>query len=167
MADTAYAAFFKEVHDAQDARKASLEARAAALIAVSGTVVTILLALAGLATQSAATFSLTKDAQWYLYGALILLIVSAILAILGGIPLAYKSVLASGLQWIVDNTWDESEDNATLRIAATRAKNLAWNKRVNDFKALVLALALAVQIAAVVFMALAAWSVLSAAQLAP
>jgi hypothetical protein len=165
--DNPYPEYFKEIYEAQEARKQSLETRAAAIIGVSGTVVTFIFVIAGLATKSSQTFSLTKDARWYLYAALISLVASTIIAILAALPLVYKAVQADGLRWVVESAWDEPADDAALRIAATRASNLAWNKGVNDLKALILVLALAAQITAVVFLALAAWEILSVADLAP
>ena len=164
-AENPYPAFFKEIEDAQEARKTSLEARAAAIIGVSGAIVTLVFALAGLATKSSATFSLTKEAQHWLYASLIAFIASAVVAILGGLPLLYKTVLSDGLKWIMESAWSEAPEDAARRIGATRASNLGWNQRVNDIKAAVLIVALALQILGILFVSWAAWSILDAATL--
>ncbi len=166
-AENPYPAYFKEIYDAQEARKQSLETRAAAIIGVSGAVVSAVLALAALSTQSADTFSLTKDGRWYIYAALVALVISSIIAIVAAVPLFYHAVLPAGLKWIVEAKWNEPPGEAALRIGVARAQILRTNKRLNDFKALLLMAALGAQIAAIVFLMLAAWDILSVAQLAP
>ena len=164
MTENPYAAYFKELEDGQETRKTTLESRAAGLVAVSGTLVTLLLALAGLGTKANATFKLTDASRDWLEAALVAFMVSSLLAILVGAPLVYRAVLASGMRWIINNAWaGDTPENAALRIAATRANTLGWNKRVNDIKAALLRLALIAQVIAVVFIAVAALKILDAA----
>lgn len=158
-----YPAYFKEIADAQDERKKSLEARTAAVVGVSGALVTLLLAFAGLGTKAEQSFKLTDDARWYLYAALICFVASSIIAVLGAFPLLYRTMQADGLRWVAENAWNEPAEDAARRVGFTRVASLGWNKRMNDIKATILALAVGVQIAAIVFVAIAAWEILTVA----
>jgi hypothetical protein len=62
-----------------------------------------------------------------------------------------------------DDYWQENEADAQQRIAVTRANNLIWNSKANTLKAIILVTAVLVQIAAVVFVALAVAEALKAA----
>jgi hypothetical protein len=148
----------------QDARKEKLEARGIAVITVSGTLVTLLFGLAALATRATNTYTLPHAARDLLYVALILFGVSAVLAILTNVPILYEEVDPQDvLAATSDEYWQDTEGDAQQRIAVTRAKNLIWNAKANTLKAIILIAAVTVQIAALVFVALAVVEVLKAA----
>jgi hypothetical protein len=149
---------------AQDLRKEKLEGRGLAVISVSGTLVTLLFGLATLATKTRTTYTLPATARDWLYVALALLSISAILAILTNIPIAYRDVAPLGLRALVsDDYWADTESDAQQRLAVTLVTVVLWNRKMNTAKAFVLMAAIIVQIAAVVSVAIAIYKVLYAA----
>ena len=70
----AYGALLRDEIAAQDQRKASFEQRGLAVIITSGTLVTLLFALAALSTKEKATFILPGAAQDWLTAALAMLL---------------------------------------------------------------------------------------------
>jgi len=123
--------------------------------------VTLLFGLAALATQTKSTYTLPHQARSYLYVALVLFGVSAVLAIVTNLPLKYKNITPSGLQMVVsEERWDDDEGLAQMNVASTRVRMLIWNRVINTRKAYVLIGAIVVQIAAVVYVALAVYEVL-------
>lgn len=128
---------------------------------MSGGLVTLLFGLAALATQTKSTYTLPHQARSYLYVALVLFGVSAVLAIVTNLPLKYKNITPSGLQMVVsEERWDDDEGLAQMNVASTRVRMLIWNRVINTRKAYVLIGAIVVQIAAVVYVALAVYEVL-------
>ena len=122
---------------------------------------TLLFGLAALATQAKSTYTLPHQARSYLYVALVLFGVSAVLAIVTNLPLKYKNITPSGLQTVVsEERWDDDEGLAQMNVASTRVRMLIWNRVINTRKAYVLIGAIVVQIAAVVYVALAVYEVL-------
>jgi hypothetical protein len=163
-----YFAWTKELTDAQAVRKEKLEARGLAIITVSGALVSLLFGLSALATRASAGYFLPSGARSYLYVALVFFVVSALLAILTNLPMTYREVAQAGLRAIVSNAyWTDTEREAQQRVAVTRVNVLLWNRRVNSVKAYVPVGAILFQIAAVVFVALAVFDVLSAAPTTP
>jgi hypothetical protein len=161
---TVYFDWIKALTEEQEARKEKLEARGVAVVTVSGTLVTLLFGLAALATRATSTYTLPNVARDLLYVALILFGVSAVLAILTNIPILYEDVDPQDVLLATsDDYWQDSEADAEQRIAVTRANNLIWNSKANTLKAVILVSAVVVQIAAVVFVALAVAEVLKAA----
>jgi len=124
----------------------------------------LLFGLSALATKASATYKLPSDARPWLYVALVLFAVSAVLAILTNLPLTYRDVAAVGLQAAVSNVyWADDENDTQQRVAVTRVNVLLWNRRVNTLKAYALVGAIIVQIAAVIFVSLAVYEVLRGA----
>jgi hypothetical protein len=159
-----YLEWIRDLTAAQDARKDKIEARGLAVISVSGALVALLFGLATLATRTSSDYRLPADARGWLYAALVLFTISALLAILTNLPFAYRDVASRGLLAAVsDEYWSDSEAEAQQRIAVTRVDALLWNRRVNALKAWVLAGAILFQIAAGLLNALAVYEVLRAA----
>src|SRR4051794_38201016 len=93
-----YGEFIKDELDVQDKRKASFEQRGLAVITTSGTLVTLLFALAALSTKEADTFSLPHGAKVWLLIALGFFFVSALFALLTNAPLVYQAVTAEKIR---------------------------------------------------------------------
>lgn len=155
--------FLKDELASEEARRTSLEQRGTSVITVSGALVTLLFGLSALATKAEPTYKLTSEARAYLYVALALFVVSALLAIATNVPLLYGAVDESVAQEIIDKYLEDSVSHAETRIAATRANLLPSNRKSNGLKALFLLGAVAIQAVAVLFVGLAIFEVLKAA----
>jgi hypothetical protein len=116
-------------------RKSSIEQRGAGVVTTSGVLVTLLLALAGLATEASKTVVLPHAARWWLVAALIAFIVATLLALLTNIPLRYEAVTAAAISGRLDEKPIKSVPDAQRDIALTRAKSLADAKCKNGVKA--------------------------------
>jgi hypothetical protein len=155
--------FLKDELASEETRRDSLEQRGTSVITVSGALVTLLFGLAALATKAEPTYRLTSGARAYLYVALALFVVSALLAIATNVPLPYGAVDESAAQRIIDKYLDDSRADAQTRVAATRAKLLPSNRKRNGLKALFLVGAIGTQATAVLFVGLTIFEVLRAA----
>lgn len=156
-----YGLYLKDEIAAQDARKASFEQRGLAVVTTSGTLVTLLLALAAFSTKEADTFLLPTDARTWLSRALSLFLVSAAAALLSNLPLPYKAVEPDQIKGRMKNDeFASSADAATKDIALTRVKTLISAKRQNSRKGWVVFSALVLEILAVGCLAKAVWIIL-------
>jgi hypothetical protein len=155
--------FLKDELASEEARRASFEQRGTSVITVSGALVTLLFGLSALATKAEPTYRLTSDARTYLYVALALFVVSALLAIATNLPLLYAAVDESDAQAIIDKYLEDSVADAETRIAATRANLLPSYRKGNGLKAFFLLGAVGTQAFAVFFVGLAIFEVLKAA----
>lgn len=155
-----YGVFIKDELDVQDKRKASFEQRGLAVITTSGTLVTLLFALAALSTKEAATFTLPGAAVTWLSVALVLFFVSALAALLSNAPFVYQAVPASSIK--------ERLRERPVRDAAAAAKDIAFSrldalesaKRLNGIKGLALTAAMSFEALAVGCVAVAVWIIL-------
>lgn len=139
---TAYGELVKHELDVQDKRKASFEQRGLAVITTSGTIVTLLFALAALSTKESDTFTLPHPAQVWLSIGLVFFFVSALLALATNAPLRYQSVEVDGIKERLgkEPPWDS--DKAAKDIALTRLKELRSAKKANTVKGWILVAAM-------------------------
>ncbi|HZO36519.1 MAG TPA: hypothetical protein VFB41_06545 [Solirubrobacteraceae bacterium] len=119
-----YGAFVKDEVDVQERLKASLEQRALAVITSSGTLVTLLFALAALSTKAAATFELPQGAQYPLVGALVLFAAAAVISLCVNLPAKYRTVTPDSVRGRLKVSPPRTADGAARDIALTRIKTL-------------------------------------------
>jgi hypothetical protein len=102
--------------DAERARHTSLEQRGISVITTSGTLITLLLAIAGL-TGRTSGLRLPQDAQLCLRGALILLPAAAIVGIFATLPGAGRSVgvYPGEIKELMENPTPENTEEAQLK----------------------------------------------------
>ena len=130
----AYAKFIAEQITREDARKTSLQARGAAVVATSGGIATLLLGLAALTTKEDRTFTLTQDAGGPLQGALLAFFLATLCSVYTQMPRVYKDASPAGLREIVDDEsrWnDTTEAEAEKKIARNRLVSLEQAKKLN------------------------------------
>jgi hypothetical protein len=155
-----YAAFIKDELEVQDRRKASFEQRGLAVITTSGTLVTLLFALAALSTKQAATFTLPGAAKTWLSVALVLFFGSAIAALVSNAPLIYQAVPASKIRERLRERPPRGADAAARDVAFTRLDALESAKKNNSIKGWALAVAMTCEALAVGCVAVAIWLIL-------
>ena len=150
-----YGEFIKDELDVQDKRKASFEQRGLAVITTSGTLVTLLFALAALSTKKADTFTLPHTAEVWLSIALALFFVSALCALLTNAPLIYQAVPAEKIRERLREKPPRDSDAAARDVAFTRLDELQSAKTINTIKGWSLAVAMAFEALAVGCVAIA------------
>lgn len=133
-----WAAFFETALTGQEARKSSIEQRGIAVITTSGTLVTLLFAVIGLATKEGQTFTLPNDTRRWLIAAVVLLVLAALCGLASNIPLAYAGLTAAGMRGVIDTMWRESAWAASGRVARTRVDLFDRAQQVNKKKAWIL-----------------------------
>jgi hypothetical protein len=141
-----YGAFLKDQIATQEQRKASFEQRGLAVITTSGTLVTLLFALAALSTKEQATFVLPNRAEPWLGAALVLFFGAALAALITNLPLWYQSANPDDIKGLVERTTTQEE--ADKDVALARVAELKSAKTMNSIKGWVLVLALALEVSA-------------------
>lgn len=146
---SAYGEFVKDELAAQDQRKTSFEQRGIAVITTSGTLATLLFALAALSTKESDTFVLPADARDWLLYALVGFVLAAVAAVITNWPVSYEAVDAEAIKERLkkDPPWDA--ERAAKDIALTRVKALDSAKKKNGFKAWALTAGMGFEVAAV------------------
>lgn len=147
-ASAIYGTYLKDQLATQDARKTSFETRGLAVITTSGTLVTLLFALAALSTKREATFVLPDAAQsWLVNGALPLFFLAAVAALVTNAPLVYQAADPDDIESLLgaSGTAEEAErDVAYARVAELRSA-----KQKNGVKGWVLVFAMFCEVLAV------------------
>ena len=156
MADNeTYAAFIRELVERQDGRKASLEARGITVITTSGALATLLFAFAAFA-NNAQGLILSTGERTLLRLSLVAFVAAAVLALVTNLPLNYgepaketgKDLLAS---------WDDDLARSRNEVSKAWARVFAQAKDRNDFKANLLAAAVAAEVVGVALVATTVW----------
>jgi flagellar biosynthesis protein FlhB len=155
----AYGNLLKEELEAQDKRKASFEQRGLAVITTSGTLVTLLFALAALSTKGQ-TFVLPDAARGWLLGSLPFFVLAALAAVITNIPVKYQIVTAEAIRERLKEKPIRNADEAAKDIALTRVKALKSAKKINSIKGWVLVTGMALEVIAVGCVAIAIWHIL-------
>jgi hypothetical protein len=150
-----YAGYIAEQIERQEERKRSIESRGVTVITTSGTLATLLLALAALTTREAGTFTLPPSAEDPLEWSLIAFAAAALASIFTQLPLSYREASTSGLRGLVEDSWNDSEEEALDAVARNRLNVLRRAKEVNGIKAWALFAAVVAQAAAVIALAFA------------
>lgn len=150
-----YAAYIERTLIAQDARKSSIEQRGISVITTSGTLVTLLFAVIGLATKASTTYNLPADIRGWLVAAVTLLVLAAAGGLVSNIPLQYSNVKVTELRQAVDTLWNEDAWTATGRVARTQLEVLERATAVNRLKVYVLFAAVICEVGALIPLAVA------------
>ena len=150
-----YAEYIRELVDAQEARKASLEQRGLAVISTSGVLVTLLFGLTALSVRRESTFVIPDSAAAFLIAALVFFVLAALSAIFTNLPRGYQGVMVDGLRDAVKDRWEDSEATASRMVALTRLKTLASAKQMNEQKGIALVAGMSFEIIAVALVGVA------------
>jgi hypothetical protein len=129
-----YAAFLKDLLEAEEKRGTGMETRALAIVTSSGTLVTLLLALAALVTRVQLArlpgFALAAAAV-----AAVLFVASALCAGLANAPWPGWGLRPECLRTELWERWDDTSDNPVAKVAATRLKQWEVAHRLTQRKA--------------------------------
>jgi hypothetical protein len=150
-----YGDFIRDELDAQDRRKASFEQRGLAVITTTGTLVTLLFALAALSTKQADTFTLPSQARTWLYIGLALFFGSAAAALVSNAPLNYDAAEVPGIRRRLKEEPPWTADAARRDVALTRLKALESAKKKNGIKGYAVLIAMVLEALAVGCVAIA------------
>jgi hypothetical protein len=149
--------FVKDLLAVEDKRRETLEARGASVITVSGTLVTLLVALGAFVTNRQG-FVLSDTTRAPLSVAVIAFVVAALLGIVTYIPQPVRVTDPNALAELLPEYWPKGKEFALKKITATRLDQLASLQKSNDWKAGALLAAVAGQVVAVGALA---WTVLA------
>jgi hypothetical protein len=157
-----YADFIeKELTDLRSS-KTSLEQRALAVVSASGVVIALLFGFATIGRQSS-DVEIPSSARIFFYlalGAFALAVVSALVA---NFPSKLQAAKTAALEAVLRDNWRDSESVARRRIAVTRLKLYGSYRRGNKRKAIGLMVAVAGEVLAVLFLAVAIGLVIASA----
>jgi len=155
-----YHAFVKDQLTEQEARKSSLEQRGLAVITTSGTLASLLLALAALVSASD-DFELTSSSRELVVAASLAFAAAALAALATNFPLLYASVRADQMSALMRDKWGDDQATAEQRVTATFIGLIATAKRLNRIKAWLLFAAMALEAVAVLLLAIAVGVILA------
>lgn len=159
-ADGVIAEFIGLQFELERAQRESLETRARAVITSSGGMVTILLALAGLAAKSG-TQVLPHGARDCAAAAVVGFVLSSLAAMLPAWPRRTLLVSTDSMDEALRQVGQLTEEDLAQAVCAARVRQIATARDVSDRMADLLLAALGVQSLAVVLLAIAAiWMVL-------
>lgn len=147
--------------ESEEATKASLEQRGLAVITTSGALVTLLLGLAALSTEPDPTFALSKFAGSALAIALVLFVGAALCGLLTNWPFKSDQASPSDIEQLLSRDPEPSSDQAQRDNAFARVAELKSGRRSNGHKARLLVVAMLLEVAAVVAVAIAVWDALA------
>jgi hypothetical protein len=136
----------------QSARKGSIEQRALAVITTSGALVSLLVALSAL-LGSNAKLHLRAGPRATLVAAVVFFVVAAILALVTNSPRAYLEFGPKDLDRMLAE-WNSGGEDARWLVSQAHASLIKRATKLNDNKALLLQIAVGVEVAAVSLVAL-------------
>jgi hypothetical protein len=129
-----YSAFLKDLVEAEEKRITGMETRGLAVVTSSGTLVTLLLALAALVTR-VQQVKLPGLALGAAAVAAALLVASAVCAGLANAPWRGWGLKPECLGSELWERWDDASDNAVAKVAATRLRMWAETHKQTQRKA--------------------------------
>jgi hypothetical protein len=155
-----YSSFLKDLLEAEEKRNTGMETRALAVVTSSGTLVTLLLALAALATrvQRAQLPGLALGAAAM---AAVLLVAAAVCAGVANAPWRGWGLKPECLGTELWERWDHASDNPVAKIAATRLRMWAATHQQTQRKAKLVFTAAMLQGAGALALTVAVISILS------
>ena len=157
-----YASFVKELLEAEVTRGATMETRAVAIVTASGTLVTLLLALAALVTR-VTTFQVPTTALVFAGLSAGLFAVSACCAVLAITPRRAWGLKPGCLGSELWQRWPDKEDDAVAKTTATRLALWEQENKLTQRKAVSIFTAVIFQFGAVAALAVAVFIVLASA----
>jgi hypothetical protein len=149
-----YNELLTELVKAEDARRASLESRSVTVITVSGTLVTLLLALAA-AVASKNAPSLPTQTRAFLVAAVGAFLVAAVLAILTYAPRGFRPYDVGTMTTDIEVGWYQPEDAALRKGAADLLEQLRALQESNNQRGALLVGAVAAQVIAIALVSVA------------
>ncbi|MGV9365575.1 hypothetical protein [Amycolatopsis sp. NPDC003731] len=147
-AGSVFAELVKDGAVTEDQRRESIDLRARTTISSSGALVTLMLAFAALVTK-VDRYHLPSAARVLIVIASIAFAVSAVAATMTALPQIDRVVDPVRLAQELPSRWDWTEDAARKKVTATRLAQLRATQRANSIRAVMLFMAIAVQVVAV------------------
>ena len=135
-------------------RGESLESRGRAVITSAGVMVTLLLALAAIATKTSA-LKIASGSLIFIAAAVSSFALAAIAAVATAAPQTAHLVAPDQFEMAIKSVWDRPRDVALKRITVTRVRQLTDAQRSNTRKAIVLLAAVSLEVVAIIFLATA------------
>ena len=134
----------------EQTKKSSLEARGISIITTSGTLVTLLFALAAVVTK-ATNYKLPPSAAWVLIVAGVLFVLAAAFGMFANSPIPYNRVEPSSLTELVDVAeWPQDGAEADRQLTHARLEELTDARARNEFKAWLVVFGLSAEVLALV-----------------
>jgi hypothetical protein len=130
----AYVTLITDRVDVAEKRATALEARAVTVITTSGTLVTLLLALAALVTRTQ-TFQVPKSAITIAAFAAFAFVAAAICALLANLPAKRWDVLPDTVRDQLWERWGDGGDRPLEKVSATRLEIWSSVEKQNNAKA--------------------------------
>lgn len=162
-AGSAYSQLIADQLTEERNRKTSLEGRGITVITTSGTLATLLFALAA-GLGAAPGFRLPRAADLPLLLALVAFVIAALFGLTTNIPLQYREPTPEGLAKLVDvKYWTGPRHTGELRVAAAQIAIITAARSANNLRAILLVAAIFAELLAVIFLAWAIGVVLYAA----
>ncbi|THA29839.1 hypothetical protein [Streptomyces sp. A1547] len=147
-AGAAYTEFVKDLLSAEEKRRESLESRGGAVIGVSGTLVTLLLALSAL-VRGKAESPLPAAATDRLSIAVLAFTAAALLSMLTYTPQRTRVTDPEALARLLPALWEQGHIHALKKTTAARLEQFKHTQRANDRKGRALGAAVLAQIVGV------------------
>jgi hypothetical protein len=142
-----YATFISEQLEAEISRRSALDARGTGVVTVSGTLVTLTLAVGGFALSKSHKISTVGKVG--VIGALALFVLASIAGIAASFLHEYQVADQSTLEAMLGSHWRDSEIDARNVCAHLDAQTVQSLRKGNNSKALQLTVALSLQVAAI------------------
>jgi hypothetical protein len=139
----------------EEGRHGSLQARGLAVVTTSGTLVTLIFAVAQFVLRSRAVVRVPDASRWMLTIAAAVFVGAAICGLVANIPRDLGRPVSSEIAEKIDSEWSKSGVSAEKTVALTRARQLQKLESVNDVAAWAVLAGLATEVFAIALAAAA------------
>lgn len=139
----------------EEGRHKSLQTRGLAVVTTSGTLVTLIFAVAGFVLRGNVVATVPGASRWLLTIAAVAFVCAATGGLLANIPRDIGRPASSGIARKIDSEWSEQAKPAEKRVAADRARQLQKLEGVNDSAAQAVLAGLAAEVLAIALAAAA------------
>jgi len=155
-----YPGYIKELSEAQEAKLAAIESRAASVVTVSGALVTLVFAFTSVAT-GVTSYRPPPAARGWLIAAVTAFLVSGAASIAANMPRRVWAPEPDTMAKELWERWDSPGDIPIEKVTATRLAQWQATRGLTQMKARLLITAISTQIVAVGCVALAALAILA------
>jgi hypothetical protein len=145
----------------EEKRGSSLQARGLAVVTTSGTLVTLLFAIAKFGLSSETPAKIPTASRWLLAAAAVAFVAAAVGGLLANLPRALVRPRLSNLTELIETRWGGPAGSAEKTVALARARQLRELERGNDSAARSVLTGLAAEVVAIALAAAAVVLVLA------
>ena len=139
----------------EEGRHRSLQARGLAVVTTSGTLVTLIFAVAQFVPRNGAAAGIPDTSRWLLAIAALVFVIAAVGGLIANLPRDLGRPVSSDIAKKIDSEWGKSSASAEKTVALTRAGQLQKLEGVNDAAAWAVLTGLAVEFIAITLAAVA------------